>query len=168
MKAYSRFLDVLEKIEKAILVITIALMVLVMLYQVILRYVFSQANSWSEELTRYLFILNVMLASAIAVRRNSHLQIDILLNKMKPKTRAVFTLISTLVGLVFMGYLLKASIDICFYTQRNISAGLHISMSIPYAVIPVGVALMMLASVEVILKNIHAITHRMDSEGEVA
>ena len=70
LKVYSKFLDVLEKIQKAVLAITVPVMVFVMLYQVILRYVFAHSNSWSEEVTRYLFIFNVMLASAIAVRRS--------------------------------------------------------------------------------------------------
>ena len=41
LKAYSKFLDVLEKIEKAILAITVAIMIVVIVYQVILRYIFS-------------------------------------------------------------------------------------------------------------------------------
>ena len=67
LKAYSKFLDLLEKVQKTILAVTVPVMVLVMLYQVVLRYVFSNSNSWSEEVTRYLFIFNVMMASAIAV-----------------------------------------------------------------------------------------------------
>ena len=52
LKVYSKFLDVLEKIQKAVLAITVPVMVFVMLYQVILRYVFAHSNSWSEEVTR--------------------------------------------------------------------------------------------------------------------
>lgn len=166
MKAYSKFLDVLEKIEKFILVVTIALMVVIMLYQIILRYVFSQANSWSEELTRYLFIFNVMLAAAVAIRSNSHLQIDVFLNKMSDRTRAIFTIISTCVAIVFLLYLLYASITVCMYTKGNISAGLHISMSIPYATVPVGVVLMILASIEVIGKNAVKLAHHDFEDGK--
>lgn len=76
MKAYSKFLDIVEKIEKALLCISVAVMLVVMIYQVILRYVFAHATAWSEELARYLFIFQVMLASAIGIRRNSHRCID--------------------------------------------------------------------------------------------
>ena len=72
LKGYSKFLDVLEKIEKFLLALAVAAMLMVMAYQVVLRYVFSAANTWSEELARYLFIFEVMIAAAIAVRRNSH------------------------------------------------------------------------------------------------
>ena len=150
---YSKFLDLIEKLEKFVLAITVPVMTVVMVYQVILRYVFSSSNSWSEELTRYLFIFNVMIAAAIAVRRNSHLQIDILINLLSPKMKKVFTIVSTLAGIVFLALLFKYSLDLCVQAKGNISPGVGISMAIPYASMPVGIVLMILTSIEVILKN---------------
>ena len=62
MKGYGKFLDGIEKIEKLFLAVTVAIMIIVIIYQVILRYVFSASNAWSEELARYLFIYDVMVA----------------------------------------------------------------------------------------------------------
>ena len=93
IKLYSKFLDLLEWVEKVILAVSVFVMVIIMVYQVILRYVFSNPNAWSEELARYLFILNVMLAAAIAVRRNSHMQIDILINLFSERVKHIFTFI---------------------------------------------------------------------------
>ena len=109
LRGYSKFLDVLEKIEKVILAVTVGIMVLIIAYQVIMRYIFAHANSWSEELARYLFIYDVMIGAAIAIRRNSHLQIDILINLMNPKVRTILTIIATLAGMVFMVFLLSYS-----------------------------------------------------------
>ena len=50
LRGYSKFLDVLEKVEKAILAVTVGIMVIIIAYQVIMRYIFAHANSWSEEL----------------------------------------------------------------------------------------------------------------------
>ena len=154
LKVYSKCLDVLEKIQKAVLAITVPVMVFVMLYQVILRYVFAHSNSWSEEVTRYLFIFNVMLASAIAVRRNSHLQIDILINCFSPKVKRIFTIIATLAGIVFLVLLFQYSLQLCTQAASNISPGVGISMAVPYAAMPIGIVLMILTSIEVVLENI--------------
>lgn len=154
LKVYSGFLNLLEKLERIVLVVTVPTMVLVMVYQVILRYIFNNPNSWSDELASYLFIFNVMLASAIAIRRNSHLQIDILINLLRPKTRRVFTIVATLIGIVFLVLLLRYSIDLCTTGARNITPGLGIPMSIPYASIPIGTVLMILTSLEVVVKNV--------------
>ena len=154
LKAYSKFLNAIEKVEKVILAASMAAMVVLMLYQVILRYVFSASNSWSEELVRYLFILDVMLAASIAVRRNSHLQIDVLINCFSPKLKRIFTIAATLAGIVFLALLFWYSLDLCMTATSNVSPGLGIPMSIPYACVPLGAVLMILTSIEVILKTV--------------
>ena len=153
LRGYSKFLDVLEKVEKAILAVTVGIMVIIIAYQVIMRYIFAHANSWSEEL----FIYDVMIGAAIAIRRNSHLQIDILINLMKPKVRTILTIIATLAGMVFMVFLLSYSITLVQTGARTMSAGLGIPMSIPYSCMPVGIVLMLLTSIEVLFKNISAL-----------
>ena len=156
IKLYSKFLDLLEWVEKVILAVSVFVMVIIMVYQVILRYVFSNPNAWSEELARYLFILNVMLAAAIAVRRNSHMQIDILINLFSERVKHIFT---TIAGIVFMVLLFQYSLGLCATGAANVTPGLKIPMSIPYASIPIGVALMILTSIEVILKSVEALVH---------
>ncbi len=166
LKAYSKFLDAIEKVEKVILALTVSVMVVLMLYQVVLRYVFSASNSWSEELIRYLFILDVMLAASIAVRRNSHLQIDVLINCFGPKLKRIFTIVATLAGIVFLACLFWYSLDLCMTATSNISPGLGISMAIPYASVPLGTVLMILTSIEVVLRTIEEL--RNENEKEVS
>lgn len=110
MKGYGKFLDGIEKIEKLFLAVTVAIMIIVITYQVILRYVFSASNAWSEELARYLFIYDVMVAAAIATRRNSHLQVDAFIGILKPRTKAIYTVIATIVGIVFLVFLFCYSV----------------------------------------------------------
>lgn len=153
-KMYSKFLDKLEMVEKFLLAVTSAVMVAIIVYQVILRYCFHSSNAWSEELARYLFIYDVMIASAIAIRRNSHLQVDFLINLLKPKARAIFTIVATIVGMVFLGFLFSYSLTLCTASMANISPGVGVSMSVPYASMPIGAVLMILTSIEVVLKNI--------------
>ncbi len=157
MKAYGKFLDGIEKLEKLFLVVTVAIMIVVITYQVILRYVFAASNAWSEELARYLFIYDVMFAAAIATRNNSHLQVDALIGLLKPKTKAVYTIIATLAGIVFLVFLCGYSVVLCQAAADNISAGLKIPMSVPYACMPIGAVLMILTSIEVILRQVDEI-----------
>ena len=69
LNAYSKFLDVLTKILRAILIVLLASMVLIMIYQVIMRYIFSNARPWCEELTLYIAIFSIMLGLGIATIR---------------------------------------------------------------------------------------------------
>ena len=150
MKGYGKFLDGIEKIEKLFLAVAVAIMIIVITYQVILRYVFSASNAWSEELARYLFIYDVMVAAAIATRRNSHLQVDAFIGILK----AIYTVIATIVGIVFLAFLFCYSVVLCQAAAVNVSAGLKIPMSVPYACMPIGAVLMILTSIEVIMKQL--------------
>ena len=155
MKAYSKFLDVVEWIAKAFLAVTGIAMV-------VMRYCFHSAAAWPEELARYLFIYDVMVAASIAVRRNSHLQIDALIGRMKPKTKAIFTIGSTLIGMVFLFFLLKYSFAMVKTGKRTMCMALPFSMAVPYSCIPVGVIMMLLTSVEVIFRNIGIVSGKSE------
>lgn len=159
LRTYSRLLDILERIEKLILTVSVPVMVILMVYQVILRYIFSASNSWSEELIRYLFIFSTMIAASIAVRRNSHLQIDIFINRLSERLKKIFTIVSTLAGIVFLCMLFVYCLELCAHAAKNISPGVGISMAVPYACMPMGSVLMILTSVEVVLKNIDDLRH---------
>jgi TRAP-type C4-dicarboxylate transport system permease small subunit len=163
-KGYSRFLDFLEKIEKALLAAAVAAMIAVIVYQVVLRYIFSAANVWSEELARYLFIFEVMLGAAIAIRRNSHLQIDVVVSHLKPRVRIVFTIVTTAAGMVFLCFLLMDSVALVRTGASNLSAGLGIPMSIPYTCVPIGVVLMLLTSAEVLAEGIEELRGKGEPE----
>lgn len=54
MKKALQWLD--ENLEEVLLVIALAAMAVIMGIQVIARYIFGASLSWSEELTRYIFI----------------------------------------------------------------------------------------------------------------
>ncbi len=161
---YSKFLDKLETLEKILLAASSAAMVVIIVYQVILRYCFNASNSWSEELARYSFIYDVMLAASIAIRKNSHLQVDFLINLLKPKQKAAFTSVATVLGIVFLGFLFSYSLTLCTAAGANISPGIKVSMAVPYASMPIGVVLMILTSIEVVLKNLAFLYKGIDKE----
>ena len=147
LKKYTKFLDGLESVEKAFLMVTAAIMVIVFVYQVVLRYVFSASNAWSEELARYLFIYDVFIAAAIALR-------DVFLNLLKPRAKCIYTIVVTILGILFLCVLFVYSISLCQITAANMTPGLQVSMAVPYACIPLGAFLMILTSTEVIGKNV--------------
>ena len=161
---YSKFLDKLETLEKILLAASSAAMVVIIVYQVILRYCFNASNSWSEELARYLFIYDVMLAASIAIRKKSHLQVDFFINLLKPKQKAAFTSVATVLGIVFLGFLFSYSLTLCTAAGANISPGIKVSMAVPYASMPIGVVLMILTSIEVVLKNLAFLYKGIDKE----
>lgn len=100
--------------------VALALMVVLVLITVILRYVFNTGIGWAEEVPRLLVTLFAFLACAIGVRDHMHISVNILYNSFKEgsavrKAMVVFTDVCILLcGLFLLIYGWQ-------YTKRLIS-----------------------------------------------
>lgn len=162
-KYFTSFLNVIEKVLLILVGIMLMVMTGAIFYQVILRYVFSIPNIWAEELTLFLFAWISLLGSAVAIRRNSHLRIEFFIERVKPKVRAILEIITYLLIFFFLAVVLKYSITLCASTVNNLSAGLRIPMAIPYSSITVGCIMMILFTIEAILKSWCVLTAKSEN-----
>ena len=154
LNVYSKIMDEIDKILKVLIGLSMIVMTIVIFYQVILRYIFNASNIWSEELARYLMCYAVLLGAAVAIRRYSHLQVDFAINALPPRARCIAVSICTLVGIGFLAFFCQYGLQLCASTGNSISAGTGIPMSYVYACLPIGGVLMILTSIEVILKEL--------------
>lgn len=80
------------------------ILALVVFYQVFTRYVLNDAAGWTEEIARYLLIAVTFLGGAMAVRKNSHIQVDFVYRFLPaPAGRAMATFVDA-VRAAFFGY----------------------------------------------------------------
>jgi TRAP-type C4-dicarboxylate transport system permease small subunit len=76
----------------------------VVFYQVFTRYVLNDAAGWTEEIARYLLIAVTFLGGAMAVRRGTHIQVDVLYRFLPPKAGRALALFVDAVRIAFFGY----------------------------------------------------------------
>jgi TRAP-type C4-dicarboxylate transport system permease small subunit len=144
----TRILDALEKILRVLASCFFVVMVSSISYQIVLRYVFTKANAWSEELARYSFVWLVMLAGSVGTRRARHMNIDFLLNKL-PRPLKIFVEMATrALALLFFAVLGCKGAELSQMTMLQNSTGLEIPMGYVYLAIPVGAASMILFTLE--------------------
>jgi C4-dicarboxylate transporter DctQ subunit len=153
MRALIRVCDVIEKLINAIIIVLLMAMTVVIFYQVVLRYGFDSSNIWAEEFARYAFIWVVLLGSACAIRRYQHIRIDFALAAMSPSMRKFVDLFNYIAIAAFLGVLGWYGIAISMRTGNQLSAGLHIPMSVMYLSIPISAAIMLLFTVQIVLKD---------------
>ena len=67
----------------------VVVMVLLVLWQVVARYLLNNPSSFSEALTRYLFVWLVLITSTYAFGSRDHMYIAALNDKLKDKTKTV-------------------------------------------------------------------------------
>src|SRR5207253_8910143 len=76
----------------------------VVFYQVSTRYVLNDAAGWTEEIARYLLIAVTFLGGAMAVRRNTHIQVDFVYRFLPRAAGRVLSLLVDAVRAAFFGY----------------------------------------------------------------
>lgn len=92
-----------------IIVICLALMVLMVFGNVVMRYAFNSGIAMSEELSRWLFLWLIFLGASIAVHEQSHMGSDMVMDLLPPKVQRVAMVIGQLLMLWTTWLLLKGS-----------------------------------------------------------
>ena len=80
------------------------ILAVVVFYQVFTRYVLNDAAGWTEEIARYLLIAVTFLGGAMAVRRNTHIQVDFVYRFLPRAAGRVLSLLVDAVRVAFLGY----------------------------------------------------------------
>lgn len=109
------------------------------------RYVLGSPITTVDEVASFMFLWIVMLGSVIAIDRNEHLRLALLLNKVGPRTRRLLEAVGMVVMATFLGTLLPSAIEHTMDEQAIVSPALEISMAWRVAGIPLGITLMLIA-----------------------
>lgn len=109
-----------EHLEETLLIFLLAMMTIIMGVQIVSRYVFNASLTWSEELTRYLFIWSGFLSISYCIKKWISIKIDQIMNLL-PKTGYMVCqlILNTILFLLFF-YL---SIHAITYLQSSIASG---------------------------------------------
>lgn len=133
-------LKILNGFEKAIVTISMGLMVIFIFLQVFTRYVLSDALSWTEEVSRYLFIWLIFLSIGISFVEKKHISIDVVMDRIPLLAQKVLQQFVYLLMIGLSIFLLIQGIDLVEKMQsfNQKSATLQIPMWIVYAALPTG------------------------------
>lgn len=133
-----KLLRLYTKFEERLLVASLVFTVILIFVQVIMRYVFNNSLSWSEELARYIFIWQIWLGTGVGIRMKEQIRVEILVKKLSPAKAkwlnaiALTILLAFCVFLVINGYQLVMKI-----AGRNaLSTALKIPLSYVYLSLP--------------------------------
>lgn len=144
-----------EHLEDIMLVALLAAMSLLIFVQVIMRYVFNNSLSWSEELARYMFVWMVYLAIGYAAKERKHIKIDAALWIFPKKIRPYIQMIGDLIVLVFSAFIIKTSFEyflrIGMLGQK--SAALGMPMQLVYIAPFIGFLLMFYRTVQTLVRR---------------
>jgi TRAP-type transport system small permease protein len=111
----------------------LAVMVVLVFGNVLMRYLFNSGFTVSEELSRWLFVWLTFLGAVVALRTNGHLGTDMLVGRLGPTGKKVCMGISLLLMLYCLVLVFKGSYDQSVVNWTSTSAVMEVSMSWFYA-----------------------------------
>jgi len=125
MKPFSSYIGKMINFLGAIFM---SLLALTTFFQVINRFILRYPYSWTEELSRFLFIWVTLIGTVICVRDDTHIQIDLLYNKLAPKIQRIVSLIINIIFLTIAIIIFWQGIEILQFIKFQKAASLKLSM----------------------------------------
>ena len=148
-----KFID--EQFEKWFLIASLIVMVLVTFMQIVLRW-FNAATVWAEEFSRYVMLYQVWVGASYAVHEDAHIRITALIGKLSGGRRRGMDLVVLTLWLLFALWL---TVEGCVLVGKiaamgQVSSAMRIPMTIPYASVPIGGALMTIRLVQKMVERL--------------
>lgn len=116
-----------------IIAILMAMLVVIVFLNVVLRYGFNSGISVTVEISQYLFIWVIFLGAIVAMERGEHIAADVLKNYLSPMLKNVFIIIGNIVIFCCSLLILKGCWERMILDMANTS---------PISEIPIGVFFM--------------------------
>lgn len=140
---FDRLVNVFVFVASALVVFT----VLSVLSDVVLRYFFNRPQSWVLESTEWSLFLITFLVAAWLLKKEGHVNIDVVIVHLSPRTQSLFGMITSLFGaaicFVILWYGVQTIID---HLQRSVLAStlVPVPKAVFLAMIPMSMFLLLI------------------------
>jgi TRAP-type C4-dicarboxylate transport system permease small subunit len=113
-------------------------------FTIVNRYVLQRSGVWAPELAEMIFAWVVFLGASAASKRDMHISIDVLVRYFGPRTRALIQLFGDVVLVVFLAYVTYLSVKITISSHSRVSPVLRIPFSYVYGSAALAFGLMLI------------------------
>jgi TRAP-type C4-dicarboxylate transport system permease small subunit len=148
-------LQYLQTLEKWIIVIAFAIMVLACFIQVVNRNVFRIPVSGFEEAAKYSMVYMVLLGTELGLRDGTQISIQGVVDKLPEKARKIIRVIARLIVIIFAAVMTKSGWAMVMKQAKigQTSPGLGIPMYIPYFALVLGFGLITIVQSGYLIKQ---------------
>ena len=109
-KILERIVHIIDRIESHLAVYLLGAIVMIMTLEVVMRYVFENPLSWTQELSILMLIYLSFFAADLAYRRKAHIGIDFFVGLFRDRLKKISELFVRLLLLVFFFVVFLASL----------------------------------------------------------
>ncbi|MBL3538160.1 MAG: TRAP transporter small permease [Aminobacteriaceae bacterium] len=146
-----KILALMEKTFAFLTMAGIGLMLIIIFLQVISRYFFGYTASYSEELSRYLFVWVTFLSLPVVSRQGGHMAVGLLTERFTGEKLRRLKITGCLCSMAFLAIMVRQGIRMVQIAVWQTSPAMEIPMSYMYISIPLGCGAMLLIVIEELL-----------------
>lgn len=147
MRSYLRVFGVVNAGIRYVLALLLAVMTVLIGWQVFARFVVGESLTFSEEVSRFAMVWLVVLGAAYAAQNGRLIKVDILEHVLGGGARKAAIIVAGCLSIVFYLVLVVFGMFITDAVAFQRTPATEISMSIPMAALPVGGAFLVLNTV---------------------
>ena len=125
-----------NKIMDGVSVLCMVLILLLVIAQVAMRYIFNSPLTWSEELAVFVMIWLTFIGSLICMRDKEHIEVTILVDHLPRPLQRIVVAFSRLASVVFLLVVAYYGFELVMENMMVTSPANKISMGVVYTVIP--------------------------------
>ncbi|TVT29416.1 TRAP transporter small permease [Salinicoccus cyprini] len=140
----------LNRIEEWFLITTLVLMVALIFGQVIGRYIFQSAPSWTEEAARHIHIFQVWIGAGYAVKLREHIKVTAFIDLFKGTVRKILDMVALVIWflLVLLVAMFGTQLVLTTLQYGQVAPATQIPFWISYLAVPLGALSMMIRLVQ--------------------
>ncbi|OGO99572.1 MAG: C4-dicarboxylate ABC transporter permease [Curvibacter sp. RIFCSPHIGHO2_12_FULL_63_18] len=129
----NKFINGYCKLLGYLIAAALALMVVLVFGNVVMRYAFNSGFTLSEELSRWLFVWVTFMGAVVALHEKAHLGTDMLVGRLGATGKKVCMALSLVLMLFCLWLVAKGSYDQYLINKESTSPVMEVSMGIFYA-----------------------------------
>jgi TRAP-type transport system small permease protein len=148
MRALKRFNEWLVTLGSWGTILFMAVIALVIPYEVIGRYVFQKMNIWTGEVSTYSLVWASMLGGAVGLKKGYMVSMTSVLDAVPPATAKALKFSMYVFTLGFFGAMFGYGLFQTLYNWKQTSPAIGLIMSFPYAALPLGFLIMFFLTME--------------------
>ncbi len=151
MRILQRFNEFLVAAGSWGTILFMAVIAVVIPYEVIGRYLFQKMTIWSGEVSTYSLVWASMLGGAAGLKKGYMIRLTSVLESVPPAVAGALKLTSYLCALFFFGAMFGYGLFQTLYNVKQTSPAIGLVMSFPYAALPTGFFIMFFLTLEELL-----------------
>jgi len=153
IKKVVRFID--QRFEEMLIVAGFIIFIILINFQVINRYLLpfveiANITTWTEEISRYIFIAVSFLGASLAIKKRESIQVNALVKRFPVSIQKSINLANTIFMLYFSYIMIRYGFELISFqlSTGQTSPALGLQMAIPYSVVPIGFSLVIIRLIQ--------------------